>query len=355
MIRNTVITGGDMTSKAAGLDGRDRIQRKVLPTPVTCIAFRHKRGPPETAETVVRRAGQQETQVEQIEIGPANSHQGSPRPARQSPGQQASATASTSSDVESMLITGDELGSIKVWDVTGLLRDKLGLAACVGESTKDKATVLPASDARQSHFIHHRAGPFDGVGPRAAVRFRELIEMAKELRRGDHVTSARPAMDSTKLLGRAGLGGRIQAENRNTGLVGTKSPTGSHGASSATDGSRDPPTRAPGFADCPPDRSLLAQRRRSLATRGAHEPLAEQTRRRVDGALFQPLSSTTSDVCDGQQRAGRPAGPRAEVEAVLNAEVDSIDPVASWKGHRDSITSIQVRPRVCFNITVGCV
>ncbi|CAN0550739.1 unnamed protein product, partial [Ectocarpus sp. 12 AP-2014] len=62
------------------------------------------------------------------------------------------------------------------------------------------------------------------------------------------------------------------------------------------------------------------------------------------GASNPSLSSSLSSrsvpgACDSQRR---PAGPKEQAEATLNARPDDIDPVFSWKGHDDSITSMKI-------------
>lgn len=247
----------------------------------------------------------------------------------------ATATAANTSktralwEVGSMLLTGDELGSIKVWDLTDVLLDKLGPTACCAKATEDKATIPPASfGAASHHFIHYRQGPLDGVGLQAGIRFRELIDIARVLRRGEHLQTAKLESDSSDTrLHRAGLsnnGGRVLGGGKKNKRrpSGAKSSAGSQSAASST-------------AERSRDRSLAARRKHKLR-------LGRKSREQAGGAsaLISPRG-TASDVRDGQQRARRRVGPKEQAEATLNARPDEIDPVASWTVHEDSITFME--------------
>lgn len=288
-----------------------RIQRKVLPTPVTCMAFHHKASSKATTPGV-------EEQAKHVESGQADSGQaGDPRPP-ETPGRN-EIEELTPSPVGSMLFTGDESGAIKKWDVTGILIDKLGHATCGANFTENKASVCPTAGGGNSHqFVHHREGPLDGVGAQAAVRFKELIAIAKILRRGDNITpDGQAGVDREKPASRGTLGGKISTGNSAT-LVDVKSSSWGQTTSSYGERSRD---------------RLTARRRQG-----------PQSGRDTSGA--SGISTRTSSVATPDERNGqhssRQKRPKEEVEAALNAPVDTLDPVSSWAGHGNSVTSMQV-------------
>ncbi|CAM9316088.1 unnamed protein product, partial [Hapterophycus canaliculatus] len=343
VMRNTVITAGnlmpDPTQEPSGRHAR--VQRKVVPTPITCIAFRHNKpvcvNPDETDDTQgVRRdktAVRRNTRSEALSCrDEAELTEKQPSlPGRQMPssaaGGNVSRTTPTPWEVRSILFTGDELGSIKVWDLTEILLEKLGPATIRGTKvTGDKATIPPSSfGAASHHFIHYRQGPLDGVSLQAAVRFRELIDIARVLRRGEHLQTPTPALNSLTQLRPPGQGTAVRASGggKNTTRPPSelKSSAGSLIASSTTERSRD----------C----SSAARRQEELGLdRNAHS--------RATDFPNQPSSGTFPDVCGGQHCGRRPPGPKEHAEATLNAKPDDVDPVASWMGHEDSITSMQI-------------
>lgn len=321
VLRNTVITAGDAVPEVTpGLSGgripRARGQRKVLPTPVTCIAFHHCKisgsDPTEAAAT----AGQSTRQNQQGCSTAANP--------------KVPAAAPSPWDVGSMLFTGDELGTLKVWDVTDVLLDKLGPTACGAGATEDKATIPPASfGAASHHFVHYRQGPLDGVGLQAGVRFRELIDIARVLRRGEHLQTAKSesGSDTTsrRRAGPSSSGGRV--------LGGVKKSKRSEAKSSVA-GSLS--TSGSTTAERPRDRSADGGSWKQALLRPDPEAYAGGS-----SSLLSTTTATESDARDGRQRARRPAGPKEQAEATLNARPDDIHPVASWTGHKDCITSMQ--------------
>lgn len=343
VIRNTVITAGHpMPGPAQEPPARRaRVQRKVLPTPVTCIAFRHntpvrvKLGDTNGAQ----RVRQDKTAVNGDETSEAlgrraDTGRAENRPSLSGQEPQSSAAETETSktppapwEVGSILFTGDELGSIKAWDLTEIVLEKLGPTTTYGaKATEDKATISPSLfGAASHHFIHYRDGPLDGVGLQAAVRFRELIDIARVLRRGDHLKIATPDPDSLARLRRAGQDSGVKASGGSKKTTRpppeVKSSAGSLGASSTTERSRD----------C----SSAARRKQELG-------LDRSTQSRATGSPKKSASGTLPDVCGNQQRDHRRLGPKEYAEATLNAKPDDVDPVASWKGHEDSITSMQI-------------
>lgn len=351
VIRNTVITAGDPVPEVArGLSGgglpRARGQRKVLPTPVTCIAFRHHKpsecAPAETAAAQRARQNQQvaaaaravaaeKTLATAVEAG--SGHQddetSSDSSATGTPKIPATPPPSSPWEVGSILFTGDELGYVKVWDLTDVLLDKLGPTACGATASEDKAAIPPAFFGTVSHhFVHYREGPLDGVGLQAGVRFRELIDIARMLRRGEHLQAAKPEPseeDDTISLRRADLdssgGGRVlggggKKKKKINKRFEAKSSAGSLSTSSST-------------AERSRDRSS-AGRSKGWVGGGPSNLLAP------------PTATAPPDARDSKQRArSRRLGPKEQAEATLNATPDDIHPVASWMGHEDCVTSMQ--------------
>lgn len=335
VIRNTVISARDVAPSVAhgGVYGqrRARDQRKVLPTPVTCIGFHHHvpsgSDPTEASkELAARRAGQ------------AGGEAHTPKEAaevvsdRQDEEKSTNAAARPVWEAGSILFTGDELGAIKVWDLTGVLLDRLGPAACSAKAVEDAATIPPASfGAASHHFVHYRQGPLDGVGLQAAVRFRELIDIARALRRGEHLQAVQPGSDSDNRLHRADLdGGESSALGREK-----KADRRPSEAKSSTESVSDI-NPAAASADRPRDGSSAGRRRKE---RG----LGQKSEGQVDGSSNH-LSSGGSepDAFDGRHSVRRPVGAREQTEAALNASPDDINPVASWTGHGDSVTSMEI-------------
>lgn len=332
VLRNTVLTAGDTAPWVAeGASGgrRARAQRQVMPTPVTCIAFRHhapvESDPPEIAAATAPRASQPKTTAAKREkkteaLDRRDKQEGSTT----APASNISKTQEFG-EVGTLLLTGDELGSIKVWDLTDVLLDKLGPATCRAKATGDKATIPPSSfGAASHHFIHYRQGPLDGVGLQAGIRFRELIDIARVLRRGEYLKN--PESDSDSRLYRADLssdGGRsLDGKRTKRRPSGEKSSTGSQSASSAVEKSRD----------------------QSLSTRRKQQGLSlGRTSTEQAGSVSALMSprGTASDVRESQQRARRRLGSKEQAEATLNARPDDIDPVASWTVHEDSITFVE--------------
>lgn len=322
VIRNTVITAVDTVPEVAPGLSRGRLtrgQRKVLPTPVTCIAFHHHKpsesGATEAAAAAQRAKRNQQTAMELKVVAVAEGSD-----LQDEKGSTTAKPKVSPWEVGSMLFTGDELGSIKVWDLTDILLDKLGPTACGAKATEDKAAIPPASfGAVSQHFVHYRQGPLDGAGPQAGLRFRELIDIARVLRRGEHLKTVKPESDSGSR--RAGLdsGGRILGGGQKTKMSEAKSSSGSLSTSSAAERSRD----------------------RSSAERCKQE-LGPNPRGKAGGSpSLLSSSGTASDACDSKQRPRRPLGPKEQAEATLNARPDDIHPVASWTGHKDCVTSMQ--------------
>lgn len=344
VIRNTAITAWETVSNNSEIDGRTRVERKVLPTPVTCIAFHHKHGPVEPSS---ERARPHDSKVEKQTTREGDSRKGYPQTSRlPTPGP----GVPTPSESASTLFTGDELGSIKVWDLTGALLEKLGPAACSAKPVEDKATVPPASSGRSSHqLVYHRKGPLDGVGLQATVRFRELIEIAKLLRRGENLPGAQSEADGEgtfRRTGRLGDGTRPTAKNprpveakpfpssRSANSTAERSPRGHSAAAAAAEAAEAAAaTRSTGGNIQDP----------SLTSRRKQECGSDQSGSGARATSFQAPLQTTADASRRIKNAGRPTVAKEHVEAVLNAGVDAIEPVTSWVGHKESITTMQVR------------
>ncbi|CAM9298583.1 unnamed protein product [Ectocarpus fasciculatus] len=352
MIRNTVITAGNTAPKATGGGGGERRARQVLPTPVTCIAFRHHTAADSDDADIAAARSATKKQVaanrkESTSVAGCGEKEElvgqAPPPL---PGKGGGTppiteinipTTATPWEVGSILFTGDELGSIKVWDLTAVLLDKLGPAACGVGGTEDKAAVPPSSfGAASHHFVHYRQGPLDGVGLHAAMRFRELIDIGRVLRRGDHLQSEKPEPDGSRddRLRRAGLdeesgsvrGGRVR--NRRPPPAEAKSSADSSSLSAGSTTGRSH------------DRSPTTRSKQGLLLGVNRKPRVRGAKGASNPSLSSSLSSrSVSDACDSQRR---PAGPKEQAEATLNARPDDIDPVFSWKGHDDSITSMQI-------------
>ncbi|CAM9511695.1 unnamed protein product [Ectocarpus sp. 12 AP-2014] len=353
MIRNTVITAGDTAPKAAGGGGGgERRARQVLPTPVTCMAFRHHTASDsDPADIAAARRATKKPVVakrkESTSVPGCGDKEGSIRQAPQPLAGQGGGTPPTTEinmpttatpwEVGSMLFTGDELGSIKIWDLTAVLLDKLGPAACGVDGTEDKAALPPSSfGAASHHFVHYRQGPLDGVGLHAAMRFRELIDIGRVLRRGGHLQSEKPEPDGSRdaRLRRAGLdeesgsvrGGRVRDRRPPPAEAKSSADSGSLSAGSITGKSRD--------------RSPTARRKQGLLLGVDRKPRGRGAKGASNPSLSSSLSSrSVPGACDSQRRL---AGPKEQAEATLNARPDDIDPVFSWKGHDDSITSMQI-------------
>ena len=358
VLRNTVITARDEMPEAAPGLSRGRLagargQRKVLPTPVTCIAFRHhKRSERGLAEGAgFQRASQREQTADKLKTATAEAATGA---ATASPskglGHQVEKEPTTSKDtnaspatvpsptweVGSMLFTGDELGSIKVWDLTDVLLDKLGPAACGAKATGDKAAIPPTSfGAVSHHFVHYRQGPLDGVGLQAGVRFRELIDIARVLRRGELLKAAKSESGCDASLRRAGpdSSGGVLVGGRKSKRSAVRSSAGSVNASTTTSSSTAETSR-----DRPP-----------AAGRNKHELGSDSKGGQTGGGSSNHFSASGGAAPDargggGKQRAAarrRPVCAKEQAEATLNARPDDIHPVASWAGHGDCVTFME--------------
>lgn len=337
VIRNTVITGGAMPNGVLE-PGSARVQRKVLPTTVTCIAFRHAVA--SAAENLDRgaAAGRHEKESKD-DAGSATpiEHEGPAANKKE-------ASAPSVAGAGSLLITGDELGMIKIWDMSSVLVDRLGAATCGNGSTEDAAAVPPTADSKKSHqFVHHRQGPLDGVGLQA-VRLRELIDIAKVLRRGDHLPPTRGEAD--------GISGKQCLPEENF--------FGSGGSGGGGGDSGNPAEKTIGANALEARSCLCGQSAGSSAAKsggnltsrsrlGSSTRSLERAKVGVGGASIQSSSISAPGTMGGRERSAATGGQEvgtdyySKVTAVLNARVENIDPAASWKGHDDSITSMQVR------------
>lgn len=339
VLRNTVITAGGVSGKASDAGSHARAQRKVLPIPVVCIAFCHaaavdtdtiSRGTPQPQVPAERAADCEE--VDRPEKSPQ-------LPLRQPAEGQRSwllAEPSTSPEVGSTLFTGDELGSIKVWDLTGVLLDKLGPVTCGASRTENKSAPSPASSSRKTHqSVHHRQGPLDGVVLQAALRFTELIEIAKSLRRGDDPPPPRPEADRNKLHLRERPGNQVLAGTKKARPIERKlSPRGQN-TKSVTERSSEHTVIAKTTA-------TGRSRNRYQASRRRQAPDSERHMRKPGESSIPASPRVACNVSNGKHIMGQESGAQEEVEAVLNAGVDTISPVRSWAGHENSVTSMKV-------------
>lgn len=317
IIRNTEIATAEIPKGAGETLRHTRPIRKVLPTPVTSIAFLHSNSRAKTAQASELDARQDNQQ-------PANRAH-----ARKITGDHAPACSvghgradvsmdSVSGDPRSILITGDELGFIKIWDITNVLTDTLGSVTCGATSTAAEAAVATSTvpNNKKSHqFVYHRDNPLEGVSICAAARFKELIEISKILREGGTLPLTQEEADSKKLLRHV-----------------------KHGNISVCTGENRQPR-------VEPNPSLIAElsvKSKEILTSGTQP----EDRSGGSGSAFQTSSYTLSEP--NRQRpchhlaAKQADDVYAEVEAILNAQVDAIDAVSSWAGHSNSITSLQV-------------
>lgn len=334
------MAGGDILPKARENGGRVRVQRKLLPTAVTCIAFRHKVPSPQVSPY---KTDQHETALKYIEKDNTTSREEPDLLVHHQTSEQGSVTTAEvstlsgplSSGEGSIMLTGDEVGSVKIWDLTATLYEKLGPVTCSGKSTEDKAAIPPAADGTKSRqSLHYREGPLDGVGIQAAIRFRELIKIAKSLRRGNHLPSTEMGPENGRGISSVGPNEVTQPGMKNVGP--------------AVEINHFGPDQ---LASCVPERTRSRSLvRSSSAETDTHRFSIIRCKRDSQSSSggscksIQRPSAVASDAPDRQTRAVRPKRPKEEVDAVLNRYVDAIEPVASWMGHKDSITSIQVCP-----------
>ena len=313
-MRNSVVVGEAFPSGNPA--GASRATRKVSPIPITALAFRHVADPSDTIiQSAPGKANGASTQEGENCIDRSLlSVELPPRSATRAP---------SPPKMRSTLYTGDELGSIKVWDMTGVLLDELGSTTCSARSTVDKATIPPAAgDRNPQEDFYHRQGPLDGVTMQAALRFRELMEIAKTLRGAD----CAPSITQTP-----GVGNK-------------KSPYCSNTVNSAnvSEGERNP---QPVFAT--PSTKELAT---NIPGEGARAG-AILRRRQDNGADEDGLETNNENIPRSPaavaneaeiQDTGQKVTTSDQVEAVLNATVDTVEPMVSWTGHTDTVTFIQV-------------
>lgn len=291
------------------------VNRKIVPSPITALAFLYsKDAPAEATVSKVMEAGSPCKGDKNMVI--------EPQPSTQTSG--GSRNKSPSTQMHSTLFVGDEGGLIKAWDVTNILLEKLGPTTYGLGSTVDKAMIPPIAGGKNSpHFVHHRRGPLQGVDAQSALRLRELIEIAKVLRRGDYTPS------TTELPGADTEEGHVSSR------------------ADPNDDSKSPRNSTPWHAR-PSNRGQFA----NVPREGTHDladtlldqendPHAEKQvgERSTESHQF---SVALEDEKVHRQDMGQQASIREQVEAVLNVQVDNFDPVTSWKGHTDAVTSIQV-------------
>lgn len=350
VIRNSVITtdvqkGGRETLRC------DQPQRKVLPTPITSIAFSHS------------RSGRTATALPSRHHGEKQDDQGSPSRVKASdtPMRPVSDLHSehgpspvggnvlARNGPRSTIFTGDEKGFIKLWDVTCILIDKLGVAAydaalsevdaTTATSAKSTATLGGDGDKKRSHqFVHHRESPLDGISLHTATRFRELINIAKILREGGHLPSTQTEEVANKLpqrddAERISNHASVRAGSRHSGV-----------------GSDPSLCRELGVSDNDNVEVYSKTRRTPLASSGATQRALGGVDEQIGGAsaLVSRVSTRTSPERGPQggrhylAKTSEAGDIYAEVEVALNAQVDVTEPFASWAPHSSSVISLQV-------------
>lgn len=248
VLRNVSITMSGDLGETHDWPGT-RAQEVVQPAPITAIAFRHS-VVPDGCQGTQQRGRPEKTRGCLLARG-------------------------------SVLVTGDELGAVKIWDLTRVMSEKLGPKACSAESAReDTGLSVAPQEGKTHHLVYHRDGALSGVSLYVAERFRRIMGIAKRLRQASEIlpTAAEVA----------------------AGTAVHYDPEGNDGAAERDDRRREPRAGNPGG-------------RRALEGCGSTRPEAP-------GDLHS-----------------------REVKAVLDAAADEIDPVASWTAHADSISSLKVR------------
>ncbi|CAM9151762.1 unnamed protein product, partial [Discosporangium mesarthrocarpum] len=248
------------------------------------------------------------------------------------------------------LITGDDLGTVKVWDVTALLESKLSIRQDDPhlppfplereQRSVPEEGVEPGKEMRHSgravhQPIHHREQPLDGVRPQTAFRLRTLIDIAEFLRKRGHLP---PDPRERGERGDWTGGGGSKDTNRITERVNTVAvPRGKAGEITPF-GVRGGETEA--IKEDSPGNTSSAGLRTKLNSAGS----STGAERRPKGSSLPHDRSCVSST----RLRDTPATIMAQVDsaplatAVLNAPVDEMEPLASWEAHGDSITSLQV-------------
>lgn len=291
------------------------VKHIIVPSPITALAFLYnKDAPAEPTVPEVKEAGSPRKGDKDMVV--------EPRPSAQTSGGSRNGK-SPSTQMRSTLFVGDEVGSIKAWDVTNILLEKLGPTAYGLGSTVDKAMIPPKAGGKSSHqFVHHRRGPLHGVGTQSALRLRKLIEIAKVLRTGDYApsTTELPGAGCEKAHSSSGADPNDDRKStRNSTLWHTRPHSRGQFANVPREGTHDLAV------------SLLNQ---------DNDPHAENQFGGRSTKFHRFSASEDEKTC--RQDTGQQEDPREQVEAVLNIQVDNFDPVASWRGHTDAVTSIQV-------------
>lgn len=169
----------DKEARIAGTD------RSILPAPVTSMAFYASASPGFMAD---KNEG----------VNARNNAVKNSSTLRQGEPQQHSEIPEPSEARRVFLITGDEFGSIKMWDLTHVLRDEReSITYSEGSCTLDGlagGSLFGKTSTRRS--VHHRDDPMNGVGSQAAVRFRKLMDIARIIRHGDYLPSTQAEADN---------------------------------------------------------------------------------------------------------------------------------------------------------------
>lgn len=326
VIRNTIITVGETPKD--GETRRIRAQRKVLATPVTSIAFCHAPGPGDSDDkinnhdTVGHSAGRSHPptmgDVQTLETG---ENETSVLREKHGDSEEEANNKGTVVDRRSTLFTGDQLGSIKKWDIFDILTDRLGRSFTCNPDcfTEDKAAAEAASlggGTNSHHHAYHRDSPLGGVSPHVAVRFRQLIEIANIVRQGGNVPPTPVEAD----------GSNTKRVHRNDGSFFARSGSGVECEPSL---SRDDQPAAD-VDDSDVAASSVLPLAGDLSSRLAASGASSDR----DRQQYRQQLTTSADGAYGDVYA--------EIEGILTAPADSIDPVASWTAHTDSVTSMQV-------------
>lgn len=351
VIRNTVITT-DVPNDVGETLECDQPQRKVLPTPITSIAFSHSNSGHTTTALASRHRCE-----EQDDQGSPSRAKAIDIPMSQVPNLHlehgswsVGGNVSAYDGPRSTIFTGDEVGFVKLWDITCVLIDKLGAAAYDAAQSEVEATAATSAqsattlggegDRKKSHqFVRHRDSPLDGISLHMATRFRELIKIAKILREGGHLPSTQREEDLNNLserddAERSSNQASICAGSRHSGVG--SDPSSCHGL---------------GVSGNDNAKTYSRTGRTPLSSSGATQRALGGVDERTDGTSAWASRVSTRTSPEREPGGGHhylaktpEAGDiYAEVEVALNAQVDVTEPFASWAPHSSSVTSLQVR------------
>ncbi|CAM9349206.1 unnamed protein product [Choristocarpus tenellus] len=349
LMRNTVLvtvavpTEGKVTigrgsqggrGESVGVVREERLERKIAPAPVTAITFHYdpsaiqeQRGSEEGGkckdnglptgknlheeEEMFRSSSKYCSEDHAIDERQRSKKQDSERESMQGVQGAVKGTHLEGKRRLCSLLTGDDLGSVRVWDVTTILDRALANGASALNCSSPSEGCSPGKEeAGKYQSIHHRPGPLDGVRSQMAVRLRTLISIAEVLRRLGRLP---PHPNSMYLKDREKMGHQV-------GTCGYQA----EGASA--------PKCTSTFMASPQTSSCASK---TLRSKG-HE---------LPGNLLD--GKELAECHQNQGRGGvlemqHMMGIHNKVEAVLNASVGEIEPIKSWSAHTDSINSLQI-------------